>query len=323
MPNQIEGLENHHPDDYDSIIECNDGFPSVTFNLPNSQEDFDLKYLDLESISVEEDVIMETSSSPHYPLCSTFCNSSTCEEYTPCCLCSSSNELDFKLTPDSEVIHDEEEGNKLIKYPFHSLSFPIFHEENSSIQVAHDICLIYPSLEVKLEESFDLGNMFVENVNYDQICDVHDFHLGNNDLVEITDGSFPYIMHDLIQSLISHSTILESSRTYEEAEALQLSLMLMSGSRESGKIPELSQIRIFSHDYFLCMVSLDVNPFLKDICYFEYGSFNFQDLIFGEIEELVSVSSSSCKYLITNSSFKCIPFMDKPSCEVDHSKNYL
>ena len=76
---------------------------------------------------------METSSLPHYPFCSSICNASICNEGTPCSLCSSSNELDFQLKQGSEVIHDEEEGDQLIKDPFHSLSFPIAHEENSSI----------------------------------------------------------------------------------------------------------------------------------------------------------------------------------------------
>ena len=92
---------------------------------------------------------METPSSPHYPLCSTFCNALTCDGDTPFSSISSSNELNFELTQNSEVIHDEKEGMWLINYPFDSLSFPIFHEENSSIQVTHEIFPVYPSLYVK------------------------------------------------------------------------------------------------------------------------------------------------------------------------------
>lgn len=187
--NQPKVLDNHHPNCYDSIIVCDDGFPRAPLNFPISQEYFDLKYLDIEYVSIKEYVIMETSSSPHYPLCSTFCNATTCEEDTPCYSSSSSNELDSKLTQGSKVIHDGEEG---IKYPSHSLSFPILHEEKISIKVTHEICTIYPYLDdMQLEESFDLGNLFVEDVNFDQIRDVSGCHLDNSDLVETTDGSCP------------------------------------------------------------------------------------------------------------------------------------
>lgn len=126
-------------------------------------------------------------------------------------------------------------GNFLFK--FHSLSFPIFLEENSSMQVTNEICLIYPSLDVKLEEYFDLVNIFVEDVNYNQINDVDGLHLDNSDLIEIYNGSYPYNMHYLIESSISHSKILERYNT----------------SHNSYKIPELGQIWIFSQNYFICM----------------------------------------------------------------------
>lgn len=58
-----------------------------------------------------------TPSSPHYPLCSTFCKALTCDEDTP------SHELDFELTHGSEIIHYEEESKEIIEYPFHPLSF--------------------------------------------------------------------------------------------------------------------------------------------------------------------------------------------------------
>jgi len=132
---------------------------------------------------------------------------------------------------------------------------------------------------VNLEESFYLRNLFVEDINYNQISDVEGCHLDGNDLVRITGGSHPCTMHNPIQSSKCIAIILESFRNYQEFEALQLPLMVMSSSHDSGKIPQISQIHIFSQNYFLCMVSLGVNPFLKDDFYFEYGSFNFNDIV--------------------------------------------
>lgn len=103
FPNQFAVLDNHHLDDSDSIIVGNDGFPNIPFGF--SKKLF-MKYLDLESNLVRVDVLMETSSSPYYPFCSTFCNALSCDEDTPCSPSSSSNELDFELTQASGIIHD-------------------------------------------------------------------------------------------------------------------------------------------------------------------------------------------------------------------------
>lgn len=64
----------------------------------------------------------------------------------------------------------------------------MLHEENPSVQVSHETHSIYPSLDVQLEEPYSLGNLFVEDVNFDKISDVDSFHLDNS-------------AHDLIQSL--------------------------------------------------------------------------------------------------------------------------
>lgn len=41
--------------------------------------------------------------------------------------------------------------------------------------------------------------MFVENLNFDQINDVDDFHLYSSDQVEIIGGSHPCTMNNMIQ----------------------------------------------------------------------------------------------------------------------------
>lgn len=113
----------------------------------------------------------------------------------------------------SEVIHDEEEGKEIIKYPFHSLSFPILHEGNSSVHVTHDICLVYPSLHVHLEEPYYLSKIFVEDAQIDQISDIDGLHPYNSDIVAINNSSCPHTIHDMIRYLESNSTILQGFRS--------------------------------------------------------------------------------------------------------------
>ena len=96
-------MDNIDSIDSDYIIVGDDGFLGEPFYLSASQKNFVSKYLDLESSSVQEYVLMGTSSSPHYPLFSTICNAF-----------SSYNELGFELKQGSEIIHDQEEGNRII-----------------------------------------------------------------------------------------------------------------------------------------------------------------------------------------------------------------
>jgi len=58
LPNEYEFLDNHHPDDFDSIIVCNGCYPSAPFHLSISQENFVSKYLDLEFDSTKEDFLI-------------------------------------------------------------------------------------------------------------------------------------------------------------------------------------------------------------------------------------------------------------------------
>lgn len=98
---------NNNYDDDDSIYVCDDGFRSALADLVVPRENFDVKYLDLESNSFKECILMGTSFPSHYPLCSIVFDSSTCDEDTPCSSSNSSNELTSQLTQGSEVFHDE------------------------------------------------------------------------------------------------------------------------------------------------------------------------------------------------------------------------
>lgn len=99
--NQIDVFDNLHSLDSSSVIVCKDHFLSAPFDLSVSQENFVSKYLDLEYNSIKEDVLIETSSSPHYHWYSTFCKVLTYDGDTL------SHELDFEFRHGGEIIHDE------------------------------------------------------------------------------------------------------------------------------------------------------------------------------------------------------------------------
>ena len=82
-------------------------------------------------------------------------------------------------------------------------------------------------------------------------------------------------MNDLIQSSKCDFITLENCKSCWEVEAVQLPLMVMLGSHDSGNIAKLSQIWFSSQIYFLHMVSLGVNFFLKDVWYCKYNILNF------------------------------------------------
>ena len=72
--------DNHFNDD-DLVDVCNHEFPSAPVDLLICHEYFNL---DLQSDLVKEDVLIKTSSSSHYCLCSTIYDEPTCNRDTPC-----------------------------------------------------------------------------------------------------------------------------------------------------------------------------------------------------------------------------------------------
>lgn len=158
---------------------------------------------------------------------------------------------------------------------------------------------------------FDLSNLVVEVVRSYQINDRDGYHLVSSGPIEIKGCTYPHTyMHDIIQSSKCDFTILESFGTCQEVEALQLLLMVMSGSHDSDKIPELIQIRFFSKNPCLFMVSLDVNSLLKYVWYFGYSLSKFQDSIFDWVRDSILVDSSPCKALVLNLGLECIPLIE-------------
>lgn len=94
--------------------------------------------------------------------------------------------------------------------------------------------MIYSSFDLRSKEYFDLSNLVEQVVKFNQISDKDGCHQVSSCLIEINNSSYPHTMHDLVQSSKCDFTILESSGTYQGVEALQLPLMVMSTSRDSG-----------------------------------------------------------------------------------------
>lgn len=116
-------------------------------------------------------------------------------------------------------------------------------------------------------------------------------------LTKTSNSSYPQTMHDLVQAPQCASTILGSSETCQGVESLQISLRLILGSRESGKPPVLSQISFLSHNLSLCMISLDLNFLVKNVWYFGCDLSNLQYFTSDQIQESITVHSSSCNSL--------------------------
>lgn len=208
--NQSISLGNNHPGDDDCVYVFNHEFLGVLTDILVSHEDFDL---DLESYLVEEHVITKTSSSSHYPVCSNIFDAFTCNIDTPWSTIYSSNDLTSQLRLGGEIIHDENENNKIIEYSFHSLSSLLLHEENSSNELAHEIFLIHTSSNLWLEEYFNLSNMVVDFEKSVEISEKDGCHLVSSGLIETSGSIYRHTMHDLIQLSECDFTILESSKT--------------------------------------------------------------------------------------------------------------
>lgn len=201
-----------HSNDDDSIDVCHDEFPSTSYDLSISHEYFNL---DLESGYVKEYFHIETSFSPHYPLCPIVCNKYTCDRDNPCSLVSSSNELSPQLTQGSEVVHGEIENSQIIEYPSHSSSSLILHEDNSSNHLSHEISPNHFSLNMLSEEPLQLSNLIVEVEKSGDTCDEDGCHRVRS--FEIRNNSYPQTIHDLVQDSIRDSTILEILRPARES----------------------------------------------------------------------------------------------------------
>ena len=118
---QIFKNNNPNDDDFvyvcddDSIYICDDEFLSVRVDPSVSHP---------KSNSVKENVLIETSSSSHSPLCSPIFDAFIHDENTPCSSSSSSGELTSQLAQGGEDIHDEREkikSSSILSIPHHHI----------------------------------------------------------------------------------------------------------------------------------------------------------------------------------------------------------
>ena len=192
--NQPSALGGSHPNDDNSISICHDERPSKSCDLLVSHEYFNL---DLEFASVKEDVPIETSPSPHVPLCPTIQNTSTCNKDTPCSLSYSSNELSPRLTQGSEVVHDEFENSQIAENSSHPSSYLLLHEDNSPNQLSHEISPIHLSLNALSKEPLQSSNLIVvEAEKFGGTCDKDGCHPESS--FEIRNNFQPQTMNDLV-----------------------------------------------------------------------------------------------------------------------------
>jgi len=159
-------LGNHHS--HASI--CHDECPSTSCDLPFSHE---YSNSELEHASVKEDICIETSPSPHFPLCPTIHNASTCGRDTPCSFFSPFDELSPQLTQGGDVVHDKIENCLIIERPSHFPSSLLLHEYNSS-------------------------NHLPKAKKSGEICDRDGCHPEKS--FEISTNNHPQVMHDLVQT---------------------------------------------------------------------------------------------------------------------------
>lgn len=83
-------------------------------------------------------------------------------------------------------------------------------------------------------------------------------------------------MHDLVHISKCNVSILESSRTCLGVEALQYPLMVMLEPCDFGKLVKPNQIMFFMHNPSIYMVSLDMDPRVKNIYFYGCDISKFQ-----------------------------------------------
>lgn len=237
MLNQNKSLDNHHSNHKYSIDIYGNGCPSVSIDFLISQENFNLHGFNLEFNLVKEYFLMGISSSAYCTLYLVSYN-----ENIPCSLNLQSDEQNFELTQDNEVIYDEEENNEIIKHPSHAFQFPILHNKDSLAQITHEIYPIYKSLDMQLGETYDLINLFLKVKKYDHTSDVDGFHLNNSDLVEITNNICPHVIFNMTHLSNYNYSTFESFETCEGVDTLKLPLMVMLGSHNPDGVLKVGQI---------------------------------------------------------------------------------
>ena len=95
--------------------------------------------------------------------------------------------------------------------------------------------------------------------------------------------------------------------------------MVVSGSSNSCKTLDSSHIQFSPQNPSFCMVSLDVNYFLKYIFHCGYNLSNFQDPTSDRIQDVLS----SCKSPVSKLGLKSVYLIESPNCEVFYPKDYL
>lgn len=230
---------------------CCDEHPSTSYDILSSHVHSNL---DLECALVEEDIHIKSSSAPHLPVYPIIHSASTCIRDTLVSLVSSSYELSPRSIQGNGVVHDENSLNT--QDSSHSSSSCVLHEDNCSSQLTR---------------------------NFDEAYDRDGCHPKRS--FEISNNNHPQDMHDLVHISKYNFSILDSFKTCQVFKALQHQLMLMLGPHDSGKPTKPNQISFLMHNPSICMVVVDVDPYVKNIY---YSSVIFQNFRFSLMIESTS-----------------------------------
>lgn len=102
------------------------------------------------------------------------------------------------------------------------------------------------------------------DAKYDQISGFNNCHPTNNAFIYASIDSCSYSLVNITKPPKCDDPPFESLGTCQKVEALQLPLMVMSGSHDLDEIHELGQIRLTSQTSLVNIISLSESSFLKD-----------------------------------------------------------
>lgn len=187
---------------------CCDEHPSTSYDILSSHVHSNS---DLEYVRVKANIHIKASSTPHLPMCLIIHSASICIGDIPRSLTSSSHELSPRSTQGNEVVHNENSLNA--QDSSHLSSSCVLHEDDLLHQLAE---------------------------NFDEACDRNGCHSKSS--FEINNNSHHQAMHDLVHVSKFNCSILESFEMCQGVEALQHSLMVMSGPHDSSKHAKPNQI---------------------------------------------------------------------------------
>lgn len=108
-----------------------------------------------------------------------------------------------------------------------------------------------------------------------------------------------------------------------ELKALQHSLTVMSRPHNSCMPLEMNKIWFLTHNLSICMVTLSLDPRVKNVYYSDGDISRFQFFNNDSIQGFFKSCLSSCTSITSNLVWEFPSLMKSWNCEVDRLKDYL